>query len=275
MRLAFFSPLPPAATGIADYSADLLAVLSEGHDIDAFHDQESVDPALLPRRCGLHLAADLPRPAPRATLRPRHLPDGQRPRPLLPLRPPLPGARVCSSCTISFSITRERRTSSKPSPVRAWRLDPGDAAAREAAQPWLEAWREELSYTYPDRGERLFQAQLNTVGDLLAYAYPMVRLPVEASRAVAVHNGYVAEAVKQEVPDAEVVQVPMLTVGAGGRALRDRRPEAAPGLRGPPRRRRDLRPAHSGEADRDAGPGPHTGLRLEPRPSPAARRPHP
>ena len=29
-RLAFFSPIPPAATGIADYAADVLALLQEG-----------------------------------------------------------------------------------------------------------------------------------------------------------------------------------------------------------------------------------------------------
>ena len=41
-RLAFVSPLPPASTGIADYSADVLAALSR-HEIDAFHAQEGVD----------------------------------------------------------------------------------------------------------------------------------------------------------------------------------------------------------------------------------------
>ncbi|HZM51538.1 MAG TPA: glycosyltransferase, partial [Vicinamibacteria bacterium] len=39
--------------------------------------------------------------------------------------------------------------------------------------------------------------------------YPLFRLPVEASRAVAVHNAFMAEAIASEVPGAEVVRVPM------------------------------------------------------------------
>ncbi len=38
LRLAFFSPLPPQHTGIADYSADLLPYLTQHADVDAFVD---------------------------------------------------------------------------------------------------------------------------------------------------------------------------------------------------------------------------------------------
>jgi glycosyltransferase involved in cell wall biosynthesis len=93
-------------------------------------------------------------------------------------------------------------------PVRAWRNDPANPEARDAAEPWLEAWRDELVYSYPDQGERLFLAHLGTVGDLLPYAYPLVRLPVEASRMVAVHSPFLVEAVREEVPGAEVARAP-------------------------------------------------------------------
>ncbi len=36
MRVAFFSPLPPAGSGIADYSAALLAELRHVCDVQAF-----------------------------------------------------------------------------------------------------------------------------------------------------------------------------------------------------------------------------------------------
>ena len=210
MRLAFFSPLPPAATGIAEYSADLLAILSEGHEIDAFHDQESIEPARLPEGCGLHRAAAFPD---RHRQRPYDLTvyqmgNGRDHAFLYDHLSRVPGLLVLHDLVLHHSRAAQFL---EAEPVRAWRLDPGSAPARAAAQPWLDAWREELRYTYPERGERLFQAQLGTVGDLLPYAYPLLRLPVEASRAVAVHSRYAAEAVREEVPSAEVVRVPMST----------------------------------------------------------------
>ena len=43
MRLAFVSPLPPAETGIADYAVDVLALLSERHEIDCFNEDGRAD----------------------------------------------------------------------------------------------------------------------------------------------------------------------------------------------------------------------------------------
>src|SRR5678815_1636947 len=41
MRLAYFSPLPPSKSGIADYSDELLPKLSESADITVFVDGEA------------------------------------------------------------------------------------------------------------------------------------------------------------------------------------------------------------------------------------------
>ncbi len=49
MRLAYFSPLPPARSGIADYSAELLPALAERADITLFTDGPDA-PGDLPRR---------------------------------------------------------------------------------------------------------------------------------------------------------------------------------------------------------------------------------
>lgn len=46
-RLAFVSPLPPARTGIADYSADLLPELARHYDIQLVTDQDDVDESLV------------------------------------------------------------------------------------------------------------------------------------------------------------------------------------------------------------------------------------
>jgi len=93
--------------------------------------------------------------------------------------------------------------------LRAWRDDPSSPERHAAARPALAAWRDELLYSYPREGERLFAAHLGTVGDLLPYAYPLFRIPVEASRAVAVHDAFLVDAIRGDVPGARVAVVPM------------------------------------------------------------------
>ena len=61
MRLAFFSPLPPAPTGIADYAAEVLALLAPRHVVVAVHDQDEVDEGRLP--CAVLRAGDFGRRA--------------------------------------------------------------------------------------------------------------------------------------------------------------------------------------------------------------------
>jgi hypothetical protein len=140
-------------------------------------------------------------------------------------------------------------------PVRAWRLDPSSAAAREAARPSLEAWRDELEYSYPGRGEALFEVHLGTVGDLLPYAYPLFRMPVEASRAVAVHNAFMAAAVREEVPGQGGRPPPDARAGRARRSRGGARAARAPRHRGGGRGGGGVRPAHSREARRLGGEG--------------------
>ena len=50
MRVAYFSPLPPMRSGIADYSAELLPALAAHLDLELFvEDGFKVDPALAAR----------------------------------------------------------------------------------------------------------------------------------------------------------------------------------------------------------------------------------
>ena len=58
MRLAFLSPLPPAPTGIADYSAEVLAFLVGLHEIEVFHDQREVERKRLPPTCRVRPVAE-------------------------------------------------------------------------------------------------------------------------------------------------------------------------------------------------------------------------
>jgi len=208
VRLAFVSPLPPAPTGIADYAADVLGLLAGRHEIDAFHDQERVDADRLPSSCGLHRASTL---LARHAARPYDLVvyqmgNGRSHDRVYDLLPRLPGLLVLHDLVLHHSRAGIFLDSPE---ARAYARDPSSARLREAAERPLRAYAEELAYTYPAQAGRLDQAFLETVGDLLPYAYPLFRIPVEAARLVAVHNDFMADAVRAEVDGAEVVRIPM------------------------------------------------------------------
>jgi glycosyltransferase involved in cell wall biosynthesis len=210
-RIAFVSPLPPRPTGIADYSAEVLALLAGRHEIDAFHSQQEVEglPAgCRPRRVEELLPQHRERPYDAVAYQ-----MGNGPEHAFLYEPlaRIPGLLVLHELVLHHS--RARMFLDTPE-ARAYAADPSNAALRDAAQASLRPYREELAYAYPGRAERLMDAQLSTVGDLLPYAYPLFRLPVEASRLTAVHNAFSAEAVRAEVPGAEVVRIPMAAAAA-------------------------------------------------------------
>jgi len=208
VRLAFLSPLPPLPSGVADYAADLLALVANSHEIELFHAQQAVDGARLPAGLPLHQAAsflDRHRKHP-FDLAVYQMGNGPSHDFLYDLVSRVPGLLVLHDLVLHHARAAQFL---EAEPVRAWRANPGSVAARERAEPVLEAWRAELEYAYPAQGSRLFAAQLGTVGDLLPYAYPLFRIPVEASRLVAVHNRFMADAVREEVPGVPVECVPM------------------------------------------------------------------
>jgi glycosyltransferase involved in cell wall biosynthesis len=208
VRLAFASPLPPAPTGVADHAAEVLALLAGRHEIEVFHDQEAVDRSRLPEGTPCLKAAEL---VARHRERPYdvtvyQLGNGAAHAFVYDLLPQVPGLLVLHDLVLHHARAAQFLEADA---VRAWRNDPASALAREAARPMLEAWRRELVRSYPRRGDRLFEVGLGTVGDLLPYAYPLFRLPVEASRAVLVANGFMARAILEEVPTAAVLRAPL------------------------------------------------------------------
>jgi glycosyltransferase involved in cell wall biosynthesis len=208
VRLAFVSPLPPAPTGIADHAAEILALLAGRHEIEVFHGQDAVDATRLPEGTPIHAAAELVERhrARRYDLAVYQMGNGPFHSFVYDVLPRVPGLLVLHDLVLHHSRAAHFL---EADPVRAWRLDPASARAREAARPALEAWRSELAYSYPGLGERLFEAHLGTVGDILPYAYPLFRIPVEASRAVLVSNEFMARAVREQVPGVEVMRAPL------------------------------------------------------------------
>jgi len=213
MRLAFVSPLPPLATGIADYAADLLQILSPRHAIEIFQAQDGVDTSRLPAGAPVRPASEL---VERHRRRPYdvvvyQMGNGRHHDFVYDLLSRVPGLLVLHDLVLHHARGARFLDSE---PVRAWAREPASRTARDAARAPLDAWRAELEYSYPGRGERLFEASLGTVGDLLPYAYPLFRIPVEASRAVAVHNDFMVEAIRAEVPSTAVMRVPMPVTAA-------------------------------------------------------------
>ena len=212
MRLAFVSPLPPAPTGIADYTADVLHLLAGRHEIDAFHDQDQVEAVRLPASCGLYrtsalLARHAARPYDVAVYQ---MGNGRLHDAVYDLLPRLPGLLVLHDLVLHHA----RAGMFLDSPEgRAYAADPSSPRLREAAARTLRAYESELAYVYPAQAGRLADVFLGTVGRLLPYAYPLFRIPVEAARVTAVHNAFMAEAVRAEVPGADVVRIPMAAEG--------------------------------------------------------------
>ena len=212
MRLAFLSPLPPAPTGIADYSAEVLGLLAGLHEIEVFHDQREVERKRLPASCRVRPVADFlgsHRDQP-FDLVIYQLGNGPAHDFLYPLLARVPGLVVLHDLVLHHSRARTFLDSPE---AAAYRANPGDALVGDAAARVRERYRSELRYSYPDQADRLFEAQLGTVGPLLPYAYPLCRVPLEAARLVAAHNDFMVRAIEEEAPGAAAVRIPMAVAG--------------------------------------------------------------
>lgn len=208
MRLALLTPLPPAGTGIADYSAEVLHLLAPRHAVDVFHGQEHVDRERLPGSCGLYpalsfLARQQENPYEAVVYQMGNSLDHAF------LYEPLarvPGLLVLHDLVLHHS--RARMFLDAPE-ARAYAADPSSSARREQAEELLVRYRSEVAHDTPGEADRLACVQLGTVGRLLPYAYPLFRLPVEASRLTAVHNDFMVDAIRERVPDARVTRIHM------------------------------------------------------------------
>jgi glycosyltransferase involved in cell wall biosynthesis len=207
-RIAFFSPVPPAPTGVADYAADVLALLAGRYEVDVFHDQTALDADALPSACAVHHHSVF---AARHAAQPYdgvvyQMGNGAAHDFVYGPLVRVPGLLVLHDLVLHHA--RGRMFLDSPE-ARAYARHPDVADAQAGARAVLARYADEVRYSYPREADRLVAAHLGTVGDLLPYAYPLFRLPVESSRTVAVHNDFMASAVRDEVPDADVVRIPM------------------------------------------------------------------
>jgi glycosyltransferase involved in cell wall biosynthesis len=188
-RLAWFTPLPPIRSGIAQYNLELLPALSSSHQIDLFVDgppDQFVRPA-----CGARVfsAHDFVW---------RHQ---QQPYELVVYQL---GNAPCHDYMWAYLVRY-----------------PGfvvlhDGQFHHARARWLlqqkreDDYRSEFWFNHPDANVDLAELAVAGLLGSLTYLWPMRRIVVESARLVAVHNQWLADEIHEGHPS-----VPVRVIGMG------------------------------------------------------------
>ncbi len=183
MRVAFFSPLRPVASGISDYSEELLPHLAGGAELTLFVDGYEPTNLLLRRRFPIHDYHDLP-----ALHRERpfdvflyHMGNHFCHRYIYELLGEYPGVVVLHDTVLHHFLGQQLE-------------EQGDLAT------YLDAFPEDGPSLARRRGARIWS-------NLDNFAFPGIRRVVERSLAMIVHSEAARRAVLQAVPTAPVTIV--------------------------------------------------------------------
>jgi glycosyltransferase involved in cell wall biosynthesis len=188
MRLAWFSPLPPQRSGIADYSAELLPHLAEHLDLELFVDEGTrVDPEI----------------------RARFPVHGDRAFPEMWAKGRFDAVLYHLGNNVDFHARTWRTMARYPGIVvlheamlhhlvRGMTLSRGD----------LDGYVEEMRYAYGRTGQALARRSLDTGIPLDVWSYPLFERAVDASLALIVHNEFTRQRVLASRPLARISLVP-------------------------------------------------------------------
>ena len=207
MRLAWFTPLPPVPSGIADYSAELLPRLVRTHEIDTF----------------VASAAEVNRGATAAfPVRPAHEFIWRHHRRPFDLTVFQLGNAACHDAVWPYLFQFPGLVvlhDAHLHAARAWTL---------LRRRRCEDYRAELAFNHPDVPPEAASIAISGFGGPLYYFWPMLRTVVDSARTVAVHNRRVAAHLVDGCPGASVEAIRMgvadpraapLPAGAQGRAV--------------------------------------------------------
>jgi glycosyltransferase involved in cell wall biosynthesis len=188
-RIAFFGPLPPSKTGIADYNEALLPSLRKDYEIDVF----------------------LPRTNRNGS--PDGFPHGDFF--LRQNRSPYDLALYHMGNQSRFHEYMYGYLFQQPGAVLFH-----DYCLHHSRADMLlkrnmtEEYRQELHYVYPDQAERIANAAITfAAGDLLFFHYPLFELIVRASLAVGAHTD--AAVKKLQICETPVIKIPCLQMEGG------------------------------------------------------------
>jgi glycosyltransferase involved in cell wall biosynthesis len=188
MRIAYFSPLPPQKSGIADYSAELLPALAEHCEIALVVEEGFRPEAGLAARFPLVAAPALPEA--------------------------MAGGRF-DAVVYQLGNNRDYHAAT----YRSLIAHPGVVVLHEyvihhlvrdltlyAGDP--EAYVREMRYAYGLSGEAMARRCVATGVPLDAWSYPLFERAVDASRGVIVHNHFTRDRVLASRPLARIATVP-------------------------------------------------------------------
>jgi glycosyltransferase involved in cell wall biosynthesis len=194
VKIVLFTPLPPAPTGIADYSALLIRELAARAPEVEIRTVSGSEQA-----AGFRVPAD-----PHVFL--YQVGNSRYHDFLYPVLFRHPGVLVLHDLVLHHA----RLFSHLDSPeVRAYREDIGDASKRERARYRLEEYRAEAREAYPAVGNELAEIALRIGGGRLLYAYPLFEHLVRRSRLTLVHSESARAEVLGSCPGADVRRVRM------------------------------------------------------------------
>ncbi len=197
LRLAIVSPLPPASTGIADYTIDVAGALGRDHVLELFHDQDEAGETTAAPTFRIN---ELPLRAAAAPHDAVIYQVGNAPAHdfMYDWMERVPGVVVLHDLVLHHSYARRFLESAE---ARAYAADPSNAGKRARAEARHRAYREAIEVVHPGLGERLQEAHLNSVGDLLPYAYPLFEPALSGARAAGAHNSFMVEAIRKALPE--------------------------------------------------------------------------
>jgi glycosyltransferase involved in cell wall biosynthesis len=192
MRLAYFSPLPPQRSGIADYSAELLPWLAQHLEVETFVDEG----VKVGHEIVLGTAARFPVRGDKAF-------------------PALWEAGRYDAVLYHIGNNHEYH-------ARTWRMlmrYPGITVLHEPmlhhlvrgmtlARGDLDGYVEEMRYAYGRTGEALARRSLGTGIPLDAWSYPLFERVVDASLGLIVHNDCTRDRVLASRPGTRIAKVP-------------------------------------------------------------------
>jgi glycosyltransferase involved in cell wall biosynthesis len=173
MRIAWFSPLPPDRSGIADYSAELLAQLAGRFEIDCYPERSAHDFVWRSRRAPYDLVV-------------YHLGNARCHDYMWAYLVRYPGLVVLHDARLHHARARclldARRT---------------------------DAYRDEFHYDHPAVDPAVTQFAIEGLGGPLYYLWPMVRVVMDTARIVAVHSPWVAADLREGYPRAQIDTIRM------------------------------------------------------------------
>jgi glycosyltransferase involved in cell wall biosynthesis len=173
MRLAWFSPLPPQRSGIAAYSAELLAQLAGRFQIDTYPEHVAHDFVWRARRTPYDLVV-------------YHLGNAACHDYMWAYLARYPGLVVLHDARLHHARAR-------------CLLD------RER----IAEYREEFQYDHPGVDPALTQWAVEGLGGPIYYLWPMVKAVIDTARAIAVHSPCVAAELRETYPRARVESIRM------------------------------------------------------------------